>query len=385
LQTVTTTVKKGGAGFKRWIILGLVVLGIVCQWVIGGPFKVVSPAVVIPGEPIWLSLPTFPVPGGEFTFTNTMLATILTDLVLFAFALGALRFAQSGKAIPGGLYNAFETIVEFLWDATRDAGGKWAKSLFPFVATIFMLVFAANMVKLIPGFESIGYMKQAHGNITGYKPVELIPGVIWGIDGSQIVAHSDESHSTEDDHGTTTDSHDTTDSSHTPKLGRTSEAEAGYCVDSCEVVPFLRGSATDLNFTFALAIMAVVMTQVFGLRALGPSYLTKFFNFTGLITKPGMGLIDFGVGFLELISEFSKILSFSFRLFGNIFAGALLLSILGSLTVVVLPVGLYLFEMFFGTIQAYVFAMLALVFMSQATVSHHGDDHGHAEHAETHH
>ncbi len=88
---------------------------------------------------------------------------------------------------------------------------------------------------------------------------------------------------------------------------------------------------------------------------------------------------------LELVSEFAKIISFGFRLFGNIFAGALLLAILGALTVVIVPSMLYGLEFFVGIIQAYVFSMLALTFMSQAIVSHHGDEHdaehGHGEHA----
>jgi F-type H+-transporting ATPase subunit a len=98
----------------------------------------------------------------------------------------------------------------------------------------------------------------------------------------------------------------------------------------------------------------------------------------GMINRPFFGVIDFGVGLLELVSEFAKILSFGFRLFGNIFAGALLLSILGALTAIIIPSMLYVLEIFVGLIQAYVFAMLALVFMSQATISHHapgGDEH----------
>jgi F-type H+-transporting ATPase subunit a len=85
-------------------------------------------------------------------------------------------------------------------------------------------------------------------------------------------------------------------------------------------------------------------------------------------------VIDFGVGMLELILEFFKILSFSFRLFGNVFGGAALLAIIGTLLPVVLPPGLYLFEMFFGIIQAYVFYLLATMFISMAMVSHHGDE-----------
>ena len=197
--------------------------------------------------------------------------------------------------------------------------------------------------------------------MTGYAPVQLIPGTaIYATDGS---------HPVEVAHGEGEDAEYAV------------EGEAAGMCTSCVVVPFLRGAATDLNFTFALAVIAVVMVQVMGVWALGARYFGKFFNTGGMINRPFFGVIDFGVGLLELVSEFSKILSFGFRLFGNIFAGALLLSIVGALTAVVVPSMLYALEIFVGLIQAYVFAMLALVFMSQATVSHHGDDHG--EHPET--
>jgi len=84
-------------------------------------------------------------------------------------------------------------------------------------------------------------------------------------------------------------------------------------------------------------------------------------------------LINFVVGILEIILEIAKIISFAFRLFGNIFAGVILLSILGALLPVLIPPGLYIFEIFFGAIQAYVFYLLATIFLSSATVSHHGE------------
>ena len=117
------------------------------------------------------------------------------------------------------------------------------------------------------------------------------------------------------------------------------------------------------------------MTQVFGIAAHKMGHVTKFLNFRALVTKPVWGAMDFAVGILELISEFAKILSFTFRLFGNIFAGQLLLFILGSLISFIIPTGLYLFEIFVGLIQAYVFAMLTLVFMSQATQAHGAEAH----------
>ncbi len=110
------------------------------------------------------------------------------------------------------------------------------------------------------------------------------------------------------------------------------------------------------------------------MRALGLDYFTKFINLKTIITRPFFGMIDFIVGFLELISEFAKILSFSLRLFGVIFAGTLLLGILSSLTVVFVPGMLVGLELFFGIIQAYVFSALALTFMSQAVAAHHGDE-----------
>jgi F-type H+-transporting ATPase subunit a len=93
-----------------------------------------------------------------------------------------------------------------------------------------------------------------------------------------------------------------------------------------------------------------------------------------LVSGGIFGLINFVVGILEIVLEFAKILSFTFRLFGNIFAGVLLLSILGALLPVILPPGLYIFEVFFGAIQAYVFFLLATVFISGATAGHHGDE-----------
>ena len=144
---------------------------------------------------------------------------------------------------------------------------------------------------------------------------------------------------------------------------------------SCTITPYVRAAATDLNFTLALALISVFMTQVFGIAAQKMGHVTKFLNFRALVTKPVWGAMDFAVGILELISEFAKILSFTFRLFGNIFAGQLLLFILGSLISFIIPTGLYLFEIFVGLIQAYVFAMLTLVFMSQATQAHGAEAH----------
>jgi F-type H+-transporting ATPase subunit a len=144
-----------------------------------------------------------------------------------------------------------------------------------------------------------------------------------------------------------------------------------------ELVPYVRVVSTDLNFTLALALIAVVMVQVIGFRAQRWWYLTKFWNVKTIFSKPIFGVIDFAVGILELVSEFSKVLSFTFRLFGNIFAGSVLLFVIGALVPVFAQSGVLMLEFFVGVIQAVVFGLLTMTFMSQATVGHgsHEEDH----------
>jgi F-type H+-transporting ATPase subunit a len=142
-----------------------------------------------------------------------------------------------------------------------------------------------------------------------------------------------------------------------------------------ELVPFFRPASSDLNTTLAIALTSVGLTQIVGLRHLGLEYVGRFFNFRG-------GPIGFYVGLLELIAEFAKIISFTFRLFGNVFAGEVLIAVMTFLLpwIVVLP--FYGLELFVGFIQAFVFAVLTLVFMSLATESHaeHGEPGGAAHH-----
>ena len=144
------------------------------------------------------------------------------------------------------------------------------------------------------------------------------------------------------------------------------------------VLPWVRVASTDLNMTLTLAIIAVVMVQYVGVKALGIGYFTKFFNFATLFKSP-LGGIDVAVGLLELIGDFAKVLSFSFRLLGAMFAGAILLFVM-SFLVPILPWPFFILEFFVGAIQALVFALLTAIFMQLATISHHhDDDHDHAE------
>jgi F-type H+-transporting ATPase subunit a len=133
------------------------------------------------------------------------------------------------------------------------------------------------------------------------------------------------------------------------------------------------------------------MVQVIGFQALSWGYLTKYFNAPAAknlgkaIRKPGFGgpfdlmmpLIDIFVGILEIVAEISKVISFTFRLFGNIFAGAVLLFVIGSIFPVFFQTIFLIIELGVGAIQAFVFGILTMVFMSMAT-------HGHGEHSEEH-
>lgn len=128
-------------------------------------------------------------------------------------------------------------------------------------------------------------------------------------------------------------------------------------------LPFFRSAASDLNFTLALGIIAVFFVNILGAAAIGVGkHIGKFFNFRSPI--------GFFLGILEFISEIAKVVSFSFRLFGNIFAGEVLLVITAFLVPYFIPVPFLMLELFVGFIQALVFAMLIMVFISIAVQQH---------------
>ncbi|MBI4065435.1 F0F1 ATP synthase subunit A [Candidatus Gottesmanbacteria bacterium] len=133
-------------------------------------------------------------------------------------------------------------------------------------------------------------------------------------------------------------------------------------------VPLLRGATADLNTTLALALVSVVAIQYYGFRTLGFHYGGRFIN----IKNP----IYFFVGILEILSDISKVISFAFRLFGNIFAGEVLLTVMAFLMPFIVPLPFLMLELFVGFIQALVFSMLTAVFLNVA-VSHDGGEQSH--------
>lgn len=132
-------------------------------------------------------------------------------------------------------------------------------------------------------------------------------------------------------------------------------------------VPLFRSPAADLNFTLAFAVISVILTNIIGMASVGVfKHLGKFFNFKGPI--------EFFIGILELISEAAKIISLSFRLFGNIFAGEVLLTIIFFLVPYFAPLPFLFLEVFVGMIQAFIFAMITLVSIALHTTTH-GEEH----------
>jgi F-type H+-transporting ATPase subunit a len=320
-----TKVRKWRWGVNRWFVLLFIILGVIGA----NLYPPVQPHIQVAAEPL-TEHPLFSSPIlGDVYLTNTMLAMVVVDIILLLIVVAVRKAVRSGSLVPQGISGAVEALFETLYNLTESsAGAKWAKTIFPYFSIIMLTVLVANLTKLIPGYETIGLL---HPSEHGAPIKELFPGVYTLIKG-------------EVEHG------------------------GGY-----GLIGFLRGLPTDLNFTVALALFSVIMTQVIGVRAQGARYFKKFFNFGTLFSKPGFGLIDMAVGLLELITEFAKILSFSFRLFGNMFAGLVLLVVVGSLIPVFFQSGVLLFEVFIGFIQAFVFGILTMVFMVQATQGH-GDD-----------
>ena len=216
--------------------------------------------------------------------TNTFFWTlIITATLIISMAV----LFRKPKLVPGRVQNFFEFIIESLLNFVDSITGsrKKTEEIFPLAATFFLLIWASNLMELIPG------------------------------------------------------------------LG---------------VFPILRSPSSVLNFTVALALISIISVNYYSVKHLGVfKYLGKFFNFKSPIL--------FFVGILEFVGEFSKVISLSMRLFGNLFAGEVLLIIISGLFAYLLPLPFLALEVLVGFIQALVFATLTVVFYSIATIeTEHG-------------
>ncbi|MBU0998845.1 F0F1 ATP synthase subunit A [Patescibacteria group bacterium] len=155
-------------------------------------------------------------------------------------------------------------------------------------------------------------------------------------------------------------------------------------------IPFLRGGTADVNTTIALAIMAVIGANLFGIFSIG---LWKTFNkyvnlkalgeiFTKIRQEPTVIIvapITFFVGLIEIIGEFAKVASLSFRLFGNVFAGEVLLASMAALVAYIVPIPFLFLEILVGVIQALIFSMLLVVYFTISATDHDAHEHNEDE------
>jgi F-type H+-transporting ATPase subunit a len=316
-----------------------------------GLFKPTLPTILLPAEGI---------PDNDSPITNTIIATVLADLVILALFIGGARKLRKGDAglVPASRPQSLvEMIVEALYNLAESVLGSKARKVFWLGATIFIFVLIANWMELLPGFDSVGIIEPAHGDLTGYEKDTLlgIPVLLGPIEDEEGAESPEAAHA----------------------AAHEEHAAHGYVLR-----PFLRAANTDLNVTLALALVSVVFIQIYSIRELGlGGFMGRFIQTKRLGEGNPMGAIDFFVGILETIAEVAKIISFAFRLFGNIFAGQVLLFVMGFLIPFV-SFGILIFwglEIFVGAIQALVFMMLTFVFLAVAMAGHgdHEGEHGH--------
>jgi F-type H+-transporting ATPase subunit a len=261
---------------------------------------------------------------GTFPVTNAYINSTLA--VLFFFILG-LMLRKRTSEIPRGLQNAAEGVLEFILtyvdQVTKDR--KRSMQFLPIVGGLFLFILVSNWMGLLPGIGSVGRWLVMHGHK--------------------------------------------------------------------ELVPIFRPANTDLNMTLAMAVFAVMASHVLGVAAIGFfKYANKFIKIGDLIhgfkkggTHIMVAVIEFAVGIIELFSEVAKMVSLSLRLFGNVFAGEVLLTVLAGLVAYIVPLPFMLLELLVGLIQAVVFSMLTLVYLTMATapvhsVAHEADQHPVAGH-----
>ncbi|HAU66446.1 MAG: ATP synthase subunit a [Candidatus Uhrbacteria bacterium GW2011_GWF2_39_13] len=259
---------------------------------------------------------------GSIPITNSMVNGWIA-VVFFVFIAFIAR-RRSGL-VPKGIHNLIEAIVEFLLKEIQKVTGdeKRAKQFLPIVGTIFLFILFSNWIGLFPGTGSIGIWEMHEGEV--------------------------------------------------------------------ELIPLLRPAASDLNLTLAIALFAVLASHIMAMFAIGPiSHISKFINIRGIFRsfKKGpmavvVAIVEFGVGLIEIVSEVAKVVSLSLRLFGNIFAGEVLLTVMLGLLAYFLPIPFMFLELLVGAIQATVFAMLTLAYLTVATQDHsHDESEAHSPHQE---
>jgi len=279
---------------------------------------------------------------GSFPVTNSLLSTWIVMAILIIFALSVNK---SVSMVPSNLQSIAEMIISGLYSFFESVMGHHIKKSFAVIASLFFFIIVANWLGLLPGVGTIGFYEEVKTeNLTHATPAvqetapySIEPAIEEVTDVHAVPTSNEEKIGVQSDKKTT---------------------EAVTSHSSKKFVPLLRGATADLNMTIALAIVAFFAIQYFGFATLGIHYSRRFFNFSNPIM--------FFVGLLEIVSDLSKVISFAFRLFGNIFAGEVLLAVIAFLMPFIAPMPFLMLELFVGFIQALVFSTLTAVFINVA-------------------
>ncbi|HEY8766523.1 MAG TPA: F0F1 ATP synthase subunit A [Dehalococcoidia bacterium] len=296
--------------------------------------------------------------AGPVGITNTMITSwIVTALLIVVVFLSTRRW----ELVPKGVQNVIEAIVEgFYGLVVSIAGEKNGRKFFPVVATIFFFILAANWLSLLPIFNVIGKVEPGDSGFVMHST--SIAGLKVDYAGLSGLGHL------------SSDSIDAGDANATDQAN-TARGQGKVVGD---LSPYLRGPNTDLNTTAALAIISAIAVESWGIAAAGVlGYGRNFIRLRGMLSgifslspaKFFEGFIDAFVGFLELVSELVRLLSFSARLFGNMIAGEIVILMFTFMAPLFVGIIFYAFELFVGIIQAFIFATLTVIFGMMA-ISH---------------
>ncbi len=357
---------------RRLIIIGAFVVTIVTAVISLVLFRPAKPIVDIRGERL-ITIKDFGNEAIDVVITNTLLTAWVVMAILIVFWFLATR---KKDMVPTGLQNLGEAIVEVIYGfVTSIAGEKNGRRFFPLIATFFIYIAFANWLSLTPIFNSIGMFeplgaedREFHEEAIVFKDgaVSLImpnaKNVEVQVDESACASliGEEKTHCTEQAR------------EHAIEAAKEEKVHEDEKVGI--LAPYLRGINTDLMTPASFALVSLFFIEYWGISSLGFfRYMSRFISFRSPIT--------FFVGILESVAEMARLISFSFRLFGNLLAGEILILVMTFLLPLVSAVMVifYGLELFVGAIQAFVFGALTLVFATQA-VSHHGGEEHAGEH-----
>ena len=255
---------------------------------------------------------------GGFTVTNTIISSVIALIIVFIIFI---LIRKKINTVPRGWQNIMEIVVEtgFSMADTVTGDRKKSEKFLPLVLSFFFFILINNWLGLLPGFGSIGIIEEVNNKRM--------------------------------------------------------------------FIPLLRGATADLNTTLALSIVAIIATHAFGIFFTSAwKHLNRFVGFNLFLELPRKVFVDkdytallvnpikFFVGLIEIIGEASKVASLSFRLFGNIFAGEVLLGVMASIFAYAVPIPFMFLELLVGFIQALIFSMLTLVFLTVMSAGHDHDE-----------